>query len=253
MTEDELLYATLDDKAAECDSRNIITNTNFLDVFQQSKVIALLNRRKVRYSLYGGFSDSERKIAVFLPDYVDGIETVVSEPDLSPLCVLIIRKDSFSELSHRDYLGAIMGLGVRRDMLGDIAVTKDGCAVAVMKSIADYIAENLVSVGRGSVSVAVSDDFSLYDKEEKYDIKRCYVSSMRLDSVVSAAFSLSRSAANEKIKRGEVFLNGIEVLKPDAHVPFSSKIVIHGRGKVIVDSDEGITKKGRQAFTVKIY
>lgn len=253
MTEDELLLAVLDDKAAECEENYVITNTGFLDIYRQSAVIGYLNRKKVRYVLYGGFKDSERKLAVFLPDYAENEDYLRENPDASPVCVLVINKDGFSELTHRDYLGAIMGLGVKREMLGDIAVTDKGCAVACMKSVAKYICENLVSVGRGTVSVSISDDFSAYEKEEKFEIKRCYVSSMRVDSVVSAAFSLSRGAAAEKIKRGEVFLNSVEVTKPDAHVPFSSKLVIHGKGKVIIFEDEGVTKKGRQAFTVKKY
>lgn len=253
MTEDELLYAVLDDKAAECEQNYTITNTLFLDIYRQSSVIEHLKHKKVRYALYGGFNDSERKIAVFLPDYAENIDYIVENPDVSPICVLVIRKDGFSTLSHRDYLGAIMGLGIKREMLGDIVVSENGCAVAVIKSVAKYIEENLTSVGRGTVSVSVSDDFSAFEKEEKFEIKRCYVSSMRLDSVLAAAFSVSRGTAAEKIRRGEVFLNGVEALKPDAKVPFSSKLVIHGKGKVIIYEDEGITKKGRQAFTVKKY
>ena len=253
MTEDKLLTAVLDDRAAECEDSYVITNTNFLDIYRQSTAIEYLRRKKIRYILYGGFNDSERKIAVFLPDYAEDESYLKENPDASPIAVLVIKKDSFSSLTHRDYLGAIMGLGVKREMLGDIAVTDNGCAVAVMKSVAKYIADNLTSVGRGTVQVSISDDFSAYDKEDKYEIKRCYVSSMRVDSVVSAAFSLSRGASAEKIRRGEVFLNGTEVTKPDMHVPFSSKLVIHGKGKVIVHEDEGITKKGRQAFTVKVY
>jgi len=253
MTEDELLFAVLDDKMAECSEDYCISNTNFLDIYSQSKAAEYLNRRKTRCIFYGGFRDSERKLAVFLPDYVIDENYLIENPDVSPIAVLVIKKDSFSSLNHRDYLGAIMGLGVKREMLGDIAVTDNGCAVAVIKSVAKYICDNLTSVGRGTVQVSISDDFAPFEKEEKYELKRCYVSSMRVDSVTSAAFSLSRGSASELIRRGEVFLNGIEVTKPDMHVPFSSKLVIHGKGKVIVFEDEGITKKGRQAFRIKKY
>lgn len=253
MTEDELLFATLDDKAAECLNNYTVTNTNFLDIYRQSAVIDYLKVRKIKYELYGGFNDSERKLAVFLPDYVESIDYLSENPEISPICVLVIKKDSFSTLTHRDYLGAIMGLGVKREMLGDIVVNDRGCAVAVIKSIAKYIADNLTSVGHGSVQVEISDSFSEFQREESYEIKRCYVSSMRVDSILSSAFSISRSVALEKIRRGEVFLNSVEVTKPDMRVPFSSKLVLHGKGKIIIDVDEGITKKGRQAFTVKKY
>ena len=251
MTEDELLLAVLDDKTAECEDKYIVTNTGFLDIYRQSTVIEYLKRKNVRYELYGGFKDSERKLAVFLPEYAESVDYLTENPDASPICVLVIKKDGFSELSHRDYLGAIMGLGVKREMLGDIAVTDGGCAVAVMKSVAKYIGDNLTSVGRGTVSVCISDDFSKFEKEEKFEFKRCYVSSMRVDAVLAAAFSLSRGTALEKIRRGEVFLNSVEVTKPDMHVPFSSKLVIHGKGKVLIYEDDGVTKKGRQAFVIK--
>lgn len=252
MTEDELLFAVIDDRIKECDEKYIITNTNFLDIHKQSEVIEYLRNKNVRYELYGGFEDSERKIAVFFPDYAD-LDYIRDDSEASPICLLVISKDNFSELSHRDYLGAVMGLGVKREMLGDIVVTDKGCAIAVIKSVSKYICENLISVGRGTVSVTVSDDFSLFEKNEKFEIKRCFVSSMRVDSVVSSVFSLSRGASVEKIKKGEVFLNGAEVVKPDAKVPFYSKIVVRGRGKAVICEDGGITKKGRQTFEAKIY
>lgn len=253
MTEDELLLAVLDDKAAECENNYTVSNTGFLDIYRQSAVINHLKKRNIRYALYGGFEESERKCCVFLPDYAQSIDYLKENPDLSPICLLVIKKDGFSTLSHRDYLGAILGLGIKRETVGDIVVFEKGAAVSVMKNVAPYIVQNLTSVGRGTVSVTVSQDFAAYGKKESFETVRCYVSSMRVDGVLSAAFSISRTAACECIRRGEVFLNSVEVTKPDLKVPFSSKLVIHGRGKVIIDTDEGITKKGRQAFTVKKY
>lgn len=123
--------------------------------------------------------------------------------------------------------------------------------MAVVRSVASYIEQNLTSVGRGSVKVAVSDVFENRENNSIFENKRCYVSSMRLDAVVSAAFMMSRNTAAERIKRGDVLVNGVVAVKSDAKVSFGSKIVIHGSGKVIVEEDAGITKKGRQAFIIK--
>lgn len=254
MTDNELLLARVDDCISICDNSYLITGTNFLDIYQQSTVMEYLKRRKnIRFDFYGGFRESERKTAVFLPDYAEGIGYLTENPELSHIVELKIKKDSFSTLSHRDYLGAIMALGIKREAVGDILVYESGCDVAVIRSVASYIKENLTSVGRGSVSVEISEKFDELQSEAAFEIKRCYVSSMRLDAVLAAAFSLSRSTAAEKIRRGEVLLNGIVMSKNDVHVPFGSKLVIHGSGKVIIDEDAGFTKKGRQAFLIKKY
>ena len=254
MTENELLLARVEDCISACEDGYVVTSTNFLDVYQQSAVIEYLRRRSgVRYDFYGGFDGSERKTAVFLPDYADGVDYIKENPELSPIVALDIKKDGFSTLSHRDYLGAVMGLGIRREAVGDIVVSEKGCKMAVIRNVAGYIKGNLTSVGRGSVKAEISDTFENAGGEAAFESKRCYVSSMRLDAVVSAAFSLSRSTAAERIKRGEVLMNGVVTPKPDVRVPFGAKLVIHGYGKVIVDEDAGMTKKGRQAFIIRKY
>ena len=254
MTDNELLLARIEDCISSCEDSYLVTSTNFLDIYQQSTVIEYLRRRSgVRCDFYGGFDDSERKTAVFFPDYAEGIDYIKENPDLSPIVALDIKKDSFSTLSHRDYLGAVMGLGIKREAVGDIIVTDKGCSMAVIRSVAGYIKENLTSVGRGSVRIEITDTFENSGTEALFEEKRCYVSSMRLDAVVSVAFSLSRSTAADKIKRGEVLMNGVVMSKPDVKVPFGAKLVIHGSGKVIVDEDAGITKKGRQAFIIRKY
>lgn len=251
MTENELLLARIEDCIQSCQDNYLITSTNFLDIYQQSTVIEYLRKKNIRYDFYGGFEDCERKTAVFFPDYADGTEYILENTDLSPIVALNIKKDNFSTLSHRDYLGAVMGLGIRREMVGDIVVHSDGCTMAVVRSVASYIEQNLTSVGRGSVKVTVSDVFENRENNSTFENKRCYVSSMRLDAVVSAAFMTSRNTASERIKRGDVLVNGVVAVKSDAKVSFGSKIVIHGSGKVIIEEDAGITKKGRQAFIIK--
>lgn len=252
MTDNELLLARIEDCISSCVDSYMITSTTFLDVYQQSTVVGYLKKRSdVRYDFYGGFDDAERKTAVFFPDYADGVGYIRENADLSPIVAVCIKKDNFSTLTHRDYLGAVMGLGIRREAIGDILVNEDGCTMAVIRSVAQYIKENLTSVGRGSVKAEVVESFDGFTAEAVFDTKRCYVSSMRLDAVLSAAFSISRSTAAERIRRGEVLMNGVVMSKNDVRVPFGAKLVIHGCGKVIVDEDAGLTKKGRQAFIIK--
>ncbi len=251
MTENELLFAVLEDKIDECENNNYISHTSFLDSFEQSRAIQFLAKRGVRYTLCGGFDDAERRIIIFLPDYAD--EDYIKTEQCSPILPLRIDKDNFSKLGHRDYLGSIMGLGIRREMLGDIICDEKGCTVAVLESVAKYLCENLISAGRGTVNAHLLNDFSEVKITEKYTLKRCFVSSMRADSVVSSGFSFSRSEAVRRISAGEVFINGVQALKPDFKVPVGSKVVVRGKGKIIIDEELGETKKGRQSFMIKKY
>ena len=125
-----------------------------------------------------------------MPDYAESVDYIKENPELSPIVALEIKKDNFSTLSHRDYLGAVMGLGIKREAVGDIFVTEKGCTMAVIRSVAGYIKENLTSVGRGSVKVEISDCFENSENNSTYETKRCYVSSMRLDGVLSALAKL---------------------------------------------------------------
>lgn len=251
MTDDELLFAVLEDKLNECESNNYIAFTHFLDTFQQSKAISYLARRRAKYTLFGGFEDAERKIVVFLPDYAD--EDYIKSDGCSPALALRIDKDNFSRLGHRDYLGAIMGLGIRREMLGDIVCDEKGCTVAVLESVAKYLCENLVSIGRGTVKVHLLGSFSEVKITENFTLKKCFVNSMRADSVIASCFSFSRGEAVRRLSAGEVFINGVQILKPDFKVPVGSKVVVRGKGKAVITEEITETKKGRQAFTVKKY
>lgn len=249
MEKSDLILSQIDNKLDMCENQYIITNTNFLDITQQSNAIKhLAYRNSVKYEFYGGFNDAERKVIVFIPDYIKDFKITDN-----PLVALRIDKDNFSSLNHRDYLGALMGLGIRREMIGDIFVDDKGCTIAVLESISKYIIDNLLSVGRGTVRVNVADSFDEYKKEQHFTEKRCYVASMRVDAVVSSTFGISRTMACEKIRSSEVFVNDVIINKPDYKIDFGSKVVIRGKGKVIINEDAGITKKGRQAFIALKY
>jgi len=254
MNDNDYLSALVEDKMNSCIDKYMLTNTNFLDINQQSLVQRKLKQYKnVRYIFFGGFNDCERKLLLFLPDYIESLEDILSNKEFLPIVQLKITKDNFSQLSHRDFLGAIMGLGIKREMLGDLIVTEYGCITVAFRNIAQYIAENLTSVGRGTVKIEISESFDDISLLQNVEEKRCYVSSMRIDAVIASVFNISRTLATEKIKRCEVFVNDIVIEKADSKVPFNSKIVVRGKGKAIIKSDEGITKKGRQAFVADIY
>ena len=128
--DDKLLLARIEDKARQCSENSMITNSVFLDMHERSVVAEMrLQYSDVKMIFYGGFEEAERTVAVFLPEYIDAADSdelrayFDENPADNPLSVIRLEKDKFSPaLSHRDYLGALMGLGIRRETTGDITV-----------------------------------------------------------------------------------------------------------------------------------
>lgn len=252
MKEDALLLANIKDKMDQALNKNMPTNSLFLDTRQRKLAEDLCKRVKdLKVFFYGGYPDAERTVGLFLPDYI-GAEDLTQLTDYfnensddNPLALLRIGKDSFSTLSHRDYLGSIMALGVKREMLGDILVRDDGCDIVVLKSIVKFLENNLQKAGRGTLSAEIIEVQAIITPEQKTQDKLCVVASLRVDSAVSAVYNISRTLAAEAINKGLVSVNGVPAQKIDAKIAQSDKIVLRGKGKVVVKELCGETKKDR--------
>lgn len=251
MTSDEkILIAKIEDKARLCSDNSMITNSVFLDMHERS--VAASAKKSFgdsRMFFYGGFDDAERNIAVFMPDYIaDEPSAYFNEfPDDDPLAVIEIEKDKFSPaLSHRDYLGALMGLGIKREMTGDIIVSENGCRMAVLAKIAPFIAENLDKAGRGTLKAKIISPSQAREGTKATGIPDSFtVSSMRLDSVVKNAFRLSRGDAADAIESGVVYVNDTECTKPDKKIAEGDKVVFRRKGRIIINDCSSVSKKGR--------
>ncbi len=257
MTEKEILISRLTDKKNQANDNSMITNTFFLSADERSYVMNLFRSTAELNTFYfGGYEDAERTVAVFAPCFynIDNITAYMTDnPDDNPLSLLEIKKDRFSNLSHRDYLGAIMGLGIKREMIGDIITTGEGCYVFCISSIAKYICENMKNAGRGTLKIEIKPTDMLPIMNENYDEIFLSLASLRLDAVVSSAFNISRTLASEAINKGIVFVNSSCIMKADASVKPGDKIVLRGRGKVVISEVIGINKKGRTHITIKKY
>lgn len=262
--DDKILISFLGKKADQCASNQMITCSKFLDMHERSLAAGLRLPYGVKRIFYGGFDEAERSLAVYLPDYIDAADySALSDffeasPDDCPVSILKIKKDKFSkELTHRDYLGALMGLGINRDTTGDIIVSKDGCHIAVLKTMAEYIAENLTSAGRGTLNIEILAPWEITDLPKNEGTPDSFtVSSPRLDSVIKNGFGISRDGACEAISKGLVFLNDIECAKPDKRICEGDKISLRHKGRIIISALPGKSKKGREIvniirFTVK--
>ncbi len=258
MNEKDILISHLYDMKEKCADNSVITHTNFMALDELSAVKSAekhLSEFAETY-YYGGYEDAERRIALFVPRFysvVDIEEYLTENEEENPICILRLKKDKFSTLSHRDYLGAIMGLGIKREMTGDIKVSSEGADVFCLKTMAKFISENLKKTGRGSVEGEILPVRLYNEGAEKTEIKFYSVASLRLDSIVSAAFNLSRGTAAEAISKGIVYVNSSQCLKNDFTLKQGDKIVFRGKGKVLLYEVIGESKKGRVHINLKRY
>ncbi len=251
--EDKLLLAKISDRARQCSDNSMITNSVFLDMRERSVVASARLDGGAKMIFYGGFEDSERTAAVFLPEYVEAenlqelFEYFEACPDADPVAIIEIEKDKFSSaLSHRDYLGALMGLGIKREMTGDIIVNENGCKMAVLEKIAPFIVENLDKAGRGTLKARIIPSGEARKGTKAVGIPDSFtVSSMRLDSIVKNAFRVSRSDACSAIEAGLVFVNDLECTKPDKKISDGDKVVFRRKGRIIISDCSAVSKKGR--------
>lgn len=258
MTDDELLLARARDLKTRSEDNSMITATNFLDERQRS-IISVLEKEQNKFTdtfYFGGYNDAGRTAAVFVPKFfeVTDIESFFLEnPDECPFGLLRIDKDRFTSLSHRDYLGALMALGIKREMLGDLLVDENGCFVPCVKSVKRFVAEQLDSVGRASVKAYEVSFSEIAKTEAKSEEIINFVSSLRLDNAVSAAFSVSRTKAAEAIEKGLVFVDSVQTFKPDYKLSEGCTLVFRGKGKAVIEEILGESKKGRLRIRIKKY
>lgn len=257
MKDDEILISHARDLKSRCADKSMITNTYFLDMRQRA-LLSKIERESsgyVKTYYYGGYAQAERVCAVFVPSFyeVNGDETNFFEEysDENPLTLIRIDKDRFTSLSHRDYLGSLMGLGLKREMLGDILTDGSGAYIICMKSTAEFLKLYLISVGRASAQVKDASFSELSDRKESFKEIKASVASLRLDNVASAAFSLSRTNCSGFIEKGAVFVNSAQVTKPDFRLDVGDKIVLRGKGKAVLSSVDATSRKGRIHVTLK--
>ena len=254
--EQKILYSHLLDLMLRAENRNVVTVSGFLSEAEAVGAERLLHGAGCRQCLlFGGYPEAERKCAVFLTDYCDA-ETVVAMPSLAEMIYVEAKVNKFDEdnaaFSHRDVLGSLMGLGLERDVVGDI-IAEGGQAVMVVKtSVAAFLKENLTKIGRYRVEVTLHETYALTPKvdfSEGYDT----VASLRLDAVTASIFKLSRGDATDAIGSGLVAVNGIAVSKSDLAIKEGDKISLRGKGKAVVDKIDGRSKKGRIRMRFRQY
>lgn len=217
--------------------------------------------------LSGGFPDAERARVFLLPDYMLGAcdksgnlsadsawYSELSDTVKSAVCIVEITGSGYRELSHRDYLGSILSLGIERDAVGDIALTGKFSSLAVTSAkMADFLSDELCKIASDTVKVRRLDVGELPDIKRELRPISDTVASGRLDCIVSALTSLSREKAQAAIKAGLVEIDYRRVCESDVQLSPPCTVTVRGHGKYILREFCGETKKGRLRISADKY
>ena len=252
MTKDELITARIEDKISQCRDGYYVTSTGLLDTHEQALAIAASRHAAgVRTFMYGGYDGAERRMLVCVPRDLPLNDEEAAE---GLLRVLRVRLPAISrELSHRDYLGSLLGLGIDRRLTGDILVRPDGADILIVPGIEEFLLKELHRIGSVEVKTEAVSAGELIIPVARVEFIKDSVSSVRLDSIVSSAFRISRGKAAEAIRKGLVSVDHAECIKPDAAVPEGSAIVLKGKGKAVLEETGGESRKGRIRIVIKRY
>ena len=248
--EEELLEKRLLELANTAYYRKICMYTNFLNLNEQNvfltKVIPIMPQ--IKYSSWGGYNNAERTIFCFRSD------DAFSEPDY-PLYIIKIAPNNskFSDtLTHRDYLGALLHLGIERDKIGDIIIDNNTAYVFLHEHIKDFVLDELKKVKHTYITCEEIADINFKIEPSLKEITG-FVSSIRLDAILSVVFRESRTKLAEYIRSKKVFINS-KLTENNSYILKEGDVIsVRGMGKFIFRGTIKQSKKGRYCITVQKY
>lgn len=229
--------------------RGVPACTPFLSTAQQEAAGRLIAAAgSPRHLWAGGFPDAERKVCAFLPDWQE-------EDDWEPPFTALRCRWQWSDiqLTHRDFLGSILGQGLDREKVGDILVGQGVCDLLVFRELCPYLLQNLTGAGRAKLRVEEIPLGEVAPPEKQVKTVRDTVSSLRLDAVLSTGFSIARGKAAGLISAGRVELNHRPCVKADRTVGEGDVMTCRGLGKCVLTEISGLSKKGRTMIVMERY
>lgn len=244
--EEKLLAKQAADKAALAEKSSVVASTKFLTPAEAAFLKEFCRRNRLEAWFDGGKDGAERVVAVFFPEWQREYLSDREREEMSPVAVLKVTNTASAELSHRDYLGALMASGIRRDVVGDIDVHAAEGYVFCLRDMAEYIMQNVDSAGRAKLcwTLAERSDVPVGDGGDGEAIY-CTVPSLRLDAIVAEGFNLSRDDAKTLVIQGACSIDHVPCEKPDGAVECGSLISVRGKGRLRFDKVRGETRRGR--------
>lgn len=234
--------------AARANGRGRYTYTQFLTLAEQDVLQTMARQLDAPFVWMGGYEAAERRLACF------GREEDMGYSPESPICCLSIApasKKFAGDLGHRDFLGSLMALGIKRQLLGDIQIVEGVGYLFCLEEIAPYLCENLISVGRTTVRCESCDPpEQLCQPPEPTEV---VVASERLDALIAAVWKLSRNQAQELLERGMVFIDGRMVENASHTLREGDVVSVRHQGRFRYEGTLRETKKGRLRVSVRVW
>lgn len=241
--DERMMLSRIYDCMQSAENNYTVKTTQFLNGHELSLVQKALGKSNcVCFSAYGGYDEAERKVICFYPNY------------LSPqynIRIIEVSGREIEHLSHRDYLGSLLALGIRREKIGDIIINEKNGYIFCLEDISQYIITQLEKIANKAVKLQICDQFEVIIPQKKFKEISATVSSLRLDSIVSAGINVSRSVAASLIKSGKLTIDWEQTENISFLVKENQIISIKGFGRMELAHVRGETKKGRIAITIK--
>lgn len=258
--EDKFLIAKILDKIEFVNTRHQVQTTDFLDGYEQKIVQKLLKQIKyTNYIFYGGYEEAERKMVFFFPEKLQHLLEIPSKEnavikDIIKVISIILPHDLKEKYHHRDYLGGIMKLGIKREKIGDILVREEGADILVQNDMVSYLLTNLQELTRFQKANIQEKDISKLNiisiKKEPIII---LVAQLRLDGIISELLHVSRTKANGIILQERVLINYEVKTKNSIILNQGDLLTIRGKGKYQICEILGQTSKGKMKVVVEKY
>lgn len=240
----EFTEKRFEELAKRADERCYTTYTEFLNMEEQSELLSL--RLAVPFKLYGGYDGAERCLAAF------GYDCGSAPFPITYIKIEPAAKKFADKLTHRDFLGSLMGLGLKREVLGDILIHDSTGYLMCLDSVAEYIAGNLDKVKHTSVKCTVVNELP-GDVQSEPEEQQKIVASLRIDVLAAAVYNLSRSAVKELFTQRRVFVNS-RLCENFSLVPKEGDIIsVRGKGRFKLGEVLGTTKKNRVIVLFYVY
>ncbi len=251
-TNDNILISKILDKEKFCESKNKITFSDFLN--QQEKKLILKNVKLKNCFFYGGVENADREILFFYPEKINEEIARKSLGSIITAIRITLPNENIGIFEHRNYLSALMKIGITREKIGDIIVDEKGADIIVFKTNCQFIMQSLGELTRfKKAKIEEINLCTLKEKIDKFEIKNIIVSSMRIDNIVSELTNCSRNKAVEYIENERVYVNYELVIKNSKVIEIDDIVTVRGKGKFIIDKFERNTKNGKNVLIARKY
>ena len=251
--EDKMCLSQILDKIEFSKSKQKIEYTDFLDMYQVALVENFFRKIKFKnYKLYGGYEEAERKVAIIYPEKYDEEMIKKNYNKILKVVKIILPEEEKGKYSHRNYLGGIVKIGLKREKVGDIVVSKKGAEIITLTEFSKILLQQLPSLTRFENSKIIEKEIDKLEIQEvNIEEVKIIVPSLRMDNIVSDLIRTSRNKAVEVIKQERVFVNGQNETKPSKLIKIGDKITVRGKGRFVVKQIEGTTRSGRTVLVIE--